>query len=59
MRRPIIKLTCYSLIETAKANGREPLSYIEYVLRGIGEADTVEKLKVLLPWNVRDAMTAE
>ena len=45
--------TCYSLIETAKANGLEPLSYIEYVLRRIGEADTVEKLEALLPWNVK------
>lgn len=48
--------TCYSLIETAKANGLEPFSYIEYVLRRIGEADTVEKLEALLPWNVRAAM---
>jgi transposase len=48
--------TCYSLIETAKANGLEPLSYIEYVLRRIGEADTVEKLEALLPWNVKTAM---
>lgn len=48
--------TCYSLIETAKANGLEPLSYIECVLRGIGEADTVEKLEALLPWNVKAAL---
>src|SRR5690606_22310687 len=48
--------TCYSLIETAKANGLEPLSYIEYVLRRIGEADTVEKLEALLPWNVKAEM---
>lgn len=48
--------TCYSLIETAAANNLEPLSYIEYVLRRIGEADTVEKLEALLPWNVRTAL---
>ncbi len=48
--------TCYSLIETAKANGLEPLSYIEYVLRRIGEADTVEKLEALLPWNVKPVL---
>lgn len=44
--------TCYSLIETAKANGLEPYSYIQYVLENIGEADTLEKLEVLLPWNI-------
>ncbi|ARU59479.1 IS66 family transposase OrfB [Oleiphilus messinensis] len=44
--------TCYSLIETAKANQLEPSAYIHYVLNRIGEADTVEKLEALLPWNV-------
>jgi len=36
--------TCYSLIETAKANGLEPSAYIHHVLEHIAEADTVEKL---------------
>ena len=44
--------TCYSLIETAKANHVEPASYIKYVLDNIAEATTVEKLEALLPWNV-------
>ena len=44
--------TCYSLIETAKANGLEPSSYIQYVLEHIATADTLEKLEHLLPWNV-------
>jgi transposase len=43
---------CYSLIETAKANDLEPAAYIQHVLECIGEADTVEKLEALLPWNV-------
>ena len=43
--------TCYSLIETAKANGLEPAAYIEFVLSHIAEADTLEKLEQLLPWN--------
>lgn len=43
---------CYSLIETAKANNLEPAAYIQHVLERIGEADTVEKLEALLPWNV-------
>ncbi len=44
--------TCYSLIETAKANQLEPSAYIQHVLDRIGEADTLEKLEALLPWNV-------
>lgn len=31
--------TCYSLIETAKANQLEPYAYIRYVLERIGTAD--------------------
>ncbi len=44
--------TCYSLIETAKANNLEPSAYIHHVLERIAEADTLEKLEALLPWNV-------
>jgi hypothetical protein len=44
--------TCYSLVETAKANSLEPSVYIEHVLERIAEADTLEKLEALLPWNV-------
>lgn len=44
--------TCYSLIETAKANQLEPYAYIKYILDHIGAADTVEKIEALLPWNV-------
>ena len=43
--------TCYSLIETAKANGLEPSAYLSHVLQHIGAADTVEKLEALLPRN--------
>ena len=45
--------SCYSLIETAKANGLEPQGYVEYVLKHIGTADSQEKLEALLPWNVK------
>ena len=31
--------TCYSLVETAKANGLEPSAYIQYVLERIGAAN--------------------
>ena len=44
--------TCYSLLETAKANELEPSAYINHVLAQIGAADTLEKLEALLPWNV-------
>jgi transposase len=43
--------TCYSLIETAKANGLEPSAYIQSVLERIADAQTLEKLEQLLPWN--------
>lgn len=43
--------TCYSLIETAKANDLEPSACVHYVLDRIAEADTLEKLEQLLPWN--------
>ena len=43
--------TVYSLIETAKANGLEPYSYLQYVLTHIAAADTVEKIEALLPWH--------
>ncbi|MBT4129316.1 MAG: transposase, partial [Candidatus Marinimicrobia bacterium] len=44
--------TCYSLIETAKANSLEPYAYMEHILSHIGAADTLEKIEALLPWNV-------
>lgn len=44
--------SCYSLIETAKANDLNPQAYIKYLLDHIATADTVEKLDALLPWNV-------
>jgi len=44
--------TCYSLIETAKANGIDPSQYIQFVLKNIADADTLEKLEALLPWNM-------
>jgi len=44
--------TCYSLVETAKANDLDPYAYIHYLLDHIVAADTVDKLEALLPWNV-------
>jgi len=44
--------TCFSLIETAKANGLEPSAYIHHILKHIASAETLEQLEALLPWNV-------
>ena len=41
--------TCYSLVETAKTNKLEPSVYIQHVLGRVAEADTLEKMKALLP----------
>jgi hypothetical protein len=51
--------TCYSLIETAKANDLEPSAYIRHVLERIANADTLEKLEGLLPWNVELERTSK
>jgi hypothetical protein len=39
-------------VETAKANSLEPSVYIQHVLERAVEADPLEKLEALLPWNV-------
>lgn len=40
----------YSLIETAKANGVEPYSYLCKIFEKLPKAKTEEDLKALLPW---------
>ncbi|OVZ63777.1 transposase [Pigmentiphaga sp. NML030171] len=42
----------YSLVETAKANGREPYTWLRRVLRELPTAKTVEDYEALLPWNL-------
>jgi len=42
----------YSVIETAKANGLEPLEYYQHILAALPYAGTVDKVEALLPWNV-------
>jgi transposase len=41
----------YSLVETAKANGLEPYTWLRRVLRDLPAAKTVEDVEALLPWN--------
>ena len=53
----------YSLIETAKANGKEPYAYLRRVFAELPGAKTVEEIEALLPCpvdlqnteNVKDA----
>lgn len=42
----------YSLIETAKACGLEPYTWLRRVLRDLPAAKTVEAIEALLPWNL-------
>ena len=45
-------VTIYSLIETAKANGLEPHSYLHHVFERLPATRTRESRRQLLPWNV-------
>ncbi len=42
----------YSLIETARANGLEPYSYLRYVFEKLPLSKTLEDYEALLPWNL-------
>jgi len=42
----------YSIIETAKANKIEPWRYLNLVFKELPNAETVEDVESLLPWNV-------
>ncbi len=49
----------YSVLETVKANGLEPYSWLRRVLRDLPAAKTVEEVEALLPWNVKDLHTPD
>ena len=42
----------YSLIETAKANDLNTYEYLQYVFKALPNAQSVEQVEALLPWNV-------
>lgn len=42
----------YSLVETAKANGLEPYSWLRRVMRDLPRAKSLEDMEALLPWNL-------
>ena len=43
----------YSLVETAKVNGQEPYTWLRHVLERLPQAESVEDVEALLPWNWR------
>jgi transposase len=43
----------YSLVETAKANGVEPLAYLTHLYGNLPAATLAEDFEALLPWNVK------
>ncbi|WP_035245724.1 IS66 family transposase [Desulfogranum mediterraneum] len=43
----------YSLIETAKANGIEPYSYLRHIFEALPVAQSLEDYEAMLPWNVK------
>lgn len=43
----------YSLVETAKANGLEPYTWLRAVLEALPYAKTVEDYEALLPWRFK------
>lgn len=43
----------YSLVETAKANGHEPHSYMQHVLTKLPAAQSLEDIEALLPFNLQ------
>ena len=45
----------YRLIETAKANGREPYAYLRHILKRLPQVNSVEGYEALLPWNCSPA----
>lgn len=45
----------YSLVQTAKANGLEPYTWLRRVLRDLPAANSVDAVEALLPWNLRIA----
>jgi transposase len=50
--------TLYSLIETAKAAGIEPYSYLRHLFSALPHATQLEHFEALLPWNVDRALVA-
>jgi transposase len=48
----------YSLVETAKAAGIEPYSYLRHLFAALPAATRVEEFEALLPWNIDRGLVA-
>jgi hypothetical protein len=48
----------FSLIETCKANGREPFAYLRHVFTELPKATTLADIEALLPWNFQASATS-
>lgn len=46
----------YSLVETAKANGQEPYTWLRHVLERLPHVQSVADYEALLPWNCSPKM---
>jgi len=46
----------YSLIQTAKANGLNPYAYLKQVFKELPNANSVEDVEKLLPWNLTEVL---
>lgn len=44
----------YSLVETAKANGKEPQAWLHYALERLPLVKNADEMEQLLPWNTSD-----
>lgn len=49
----------YSLVETASANGWNPIDYLCQAFEGLATAKSPEDVKALLPWNMSKSESAE
>jgi len=46
----------YSVIETAKANGLDPYTYLRKIFTELPQATTLEQIEALLPWNCKGVL---
>jgi len=44
------------VIETAKANGLEPYAYLKQVYTLLPQAQSLQEVEALLPWNIKSAV---
>ena len=47
----------YSLIQTAKANKLNPYAYLKHVFKALPNAQSVEDIENVLPWNLAETLT--